>query len=148
MKDRACQKRRTIMASLPMPAWSQHALRRPQVVAAPELPAVPTTLTALEWSIVAMAEKDAISSLREPSRFVSALRSLFGVRRPNRLANDRLEALRRLAVHVWHYRWNVPDSELREFVAAGYSLDHYQLVQSSIAQARFNRAAQNRRFAR
>ena len=136
------------MASLPMPAWSQHALRLPQVVPVPKPHAAPTTLTALEWSIVAMAEKDAISSLREPSRFVSALRSLFGVRRPNRLANDRLEALRRLAVYAWHHRWNVPDSELREFVSAGYSLDHYQLVQSSIVQARSNRAAQSRRFAR
>jgi hypothetical protein len=148
MKDRACQKRRTIMASLPMPAWSQQAFRRPQVVREPGHHAAPATLTALEWSIVAIAEKDALSSLREPSRFVTALRSLFGVRRPNRLANDRLEALRRLAVHAWHHRWNVPDSELREFVAAGYSLDHYQLVQSSIAEARSNRAAQSRRLAR
>ena len=136
------------MASLPMPAWSQQAFRRPQVVPASELHAASATLTALEWSIVAMAEKDALSSLREPSRFVSALRSLFGVRRPNPLANDRLEALRRLAVHAWHHRWNVPDSELREFVAAGYSLDHYHLVQSSIAQALSNHTAQNRRFAR
>lgn len=136
------------MASLPMPAWSKDALRLPEVAPAPQPQAASTALTALEWSIVAMAEKDPISSLREPGRFLSLLRSLFGVRRPNRLANDRLEALRRVAVHAWHYRWNVPDSELREFVAAGYSLDHYQLIQSSIAQARSNRAAQNRRFAR
>lgn len=137
------------MASLPMPAWSQHALRFSQVVRAPEpAAAAPITLTALEWSIVAMAEKDGISSLREPSRFLFALGSLFEVRRPNSLANDRLEALRRLAVHAWHYRWNVPDSELRDFVAAGYSLDHYQLIQSSMAQARSNHPAQNRRFAR
>jgi hypothetical protein len=138
------------MASLPMPEWSQHAVRLSHVVRAPEpAAAAPTTLTALEWSIVAMAEKDGISSLREPSRFLSALDSLFGLSRPNRLANDRLEALRRLAVHAWHYRWNVPDSELRDFVAAGYSLDHYQLIQSSMARARSNNsAAQNRRFAR
>ena len=95
-----------------------------------------------------MAEKDGISSLREPSRFVSALGSLFGVRRPRRLANDRLECLRRLAVYAWHYHWNVPDSELREFVAAGFYKDHYQLVQTSIDKARSNRVGQNRRFAR
>jgi hypothetical protein len=95
-----------------------------------------------------MAEKDGISSLREPSRFVSALASLFGVRRPNRLANDRLESLRRLAVYAWRYHWNVPDSELREFLAAGFTMDHYQLVQTSIDKARTNRVAQNRRFAR
>jgi hypothetical protein len=95
-----------------------------------------------------MAEKDGLSSLREPGRFSTALRSLFGVRRPNRLANDGLEALRRLAVHAWLYGWNVPDSELREFLAAGYSLDQYQLVQTSIANARAGRAAERRRFSR
>jgi hypothetical protein len=137
-----------IMASLPMPAWSEQALRLPvpQPVRAPEPTVAPAALTALEWSVVALAEKDSISSLREPGRFLSALGSLFGVRRQNRLANDRLEALRRIAVHAWHYRWNVPDSELQEFLAAGFSLDQYQLLQISIGQARA-RAAQNRRFA-
>jgi hypothetical protein len=136
------------MASLPMPAWSEQALRLPvpQPVRAPEPTVAPAALTALEWSVVALAEKDSISSLREPGRFLSALGSLFGVRRQNRLANDRLEALRRIAVHAWHYRWNVPDSELQEFLAAGFSLDQYQLLQISIGQARA-RAAQNRRFA-
>jgi hypothetical protein len=86
--------------------------------------------------------------LRQPSRFVTALGSLFGVRRRNRLANDGLEALRRLAVHAWLYGWNVPDSELRGFLAAGYSLNQYQLVQASIGNARTSRAAQRRRFAR
>jgi hypothetical protein len=138
-----------IMATLPMPAWSDQALWFPPAIARQPEPAdAPATLTALEWSVVAMAEKDGLSSLREPSRFISALGSLFGVRRPNRLANDGLEALRRLAVHAWLYGWNVPDSELREFLAAGYSIDQYQLVQASIANARASRAAQRRRFAR
>jgi hypothetical protein len=138
-----------IMATLPMPAWSDEALWFPPAMARQSEPAVvPATLTALEWSVVAMAEKDGRSSLREPGRFLSALGSLFGVRRPNRLANERLETLRRLAVHAWLYGWNVPESELREFLAAGYSLDHYQLVQASIANVRASRAAQRRRFAR
>lgn len=137
------------MATLPMPAWSNEALRYPPAIPREAEPTVvPAALTALEWSVVAMAEKDGLSSLREPSRFSTALRSLFGVRRPNRLANDRLEALRRLAVHAWLYSWNVPDSELRQFLAAGYSLDQYQLVQASIAKARASRAVQRRRFAR
>jgi hypothetical protein len=91
-----------------------------------------------------MAEKDTVLSLREPSRFVTALGSLFGLRRPNRLANDRLEALRRLAVHAWHYRWNVPASELRHFLDAGFTHDQYQLVQNSIAQTRSSRAQRGR----
>jgi hypothetical protein len=132
-----------------MPAWSDEALRLPSAITGQAEPvATPATLTALEWSVVAMAEKDGLSSLREPGRFSTALRSLFGVRRPNRLANDGLEALRRLAVHAWLYGWNVPDSELREFLAAGYSLDQYQLVQTSIANARAGRAAERRRFSR
>lgn len=137
------------MATLPMPAWSDEASRLPSAITRRAEPvATPATLTALEWSVVAMAEKDGLSSLREPGRFSTALRSLFGVRQPNRLANDGLEALRRLAVHAWLYGWNVPDSELREFLAAGYSLDQYQLVQTSIANARAGRAAQRRRFSR
>lgn len=136
------------MASLPMPAWSEQALPLPRAARPPEPKVAPAALTALEWSVVAMAEKDGISSLREPSRFTSALSSLFGVRRPNRLANDRLESLRRLAVHAWRDGWNVPDSELREFLAAGYSLDQYELVQTSVGQARTGRAVQRRRFAR
>lgn len=137
------------MATLPMPAWSDEALRLSSAITRQSEPvASPATLTALEWSVVAMAEKDGLSSLREPGRFSTALRSLFGVRRPNRLANDGLEALRRLAVHAWLYGWNVPDSELREFLAAGYSLDQYQLVQTSIANARAGRAAERRRFSR
>jgi hypothetical protein len=137
-----------IMASLPMPAWSEQTLRFPQPARRPESVTASATLTALEWSVVAMAEKDGLSSLREPSRFLAALGSVFGARRPDRLANERLEALRRLAVHAWLYRWNVPDSELRDFLAAGFTQDQYHLVQNSIAQARTRRAAERRRVAR
>ena len=132
------------MASLPMPQWPEPAPQFPGSSRATEKTAAPATLSPLEWSIVAMAEKDGLSSLREPSRFLSALASLFWVRRPNRLTNERLETLRRLAVHVWLYRWNVPESELSDFLAAGYSLDQYQLVQTSIAQARTSRVQRGR----
>ena len=136
------------MASLPMPAWSEQTLRFPQPTPVREAAMAPATLTALEWSVVAMAEKDGLSSLRDRGRFLSALGSLFGARRPRGLANERLEALRRLAVHAWVYRWNVPNSELRDFLAAGFTQDHYQLVQNSIGQARTRRAAERRRVAR
>jgi hypothetical protein len=102
-------------------------------------------LSALEWSVVAMAEKDGLSSIREPSRLIAALGNIFGVKRPNRLANERLEALRRLAILAWHHRWNVPKAELESFLAAGFSLDQYELVQNSIGQARL---ARQRRAAR
>jgi hypothetical protein len=152
MKERVRQQE-MIMASLPMPAWSapvpaaKPAPRRAAFARPSKPAAAPATLTALEWSIVAMAQKDRVSSLREPSRFLAALGSVFGERRPKRLANDRLEMLRRLAVYAWHYHWNVPDSELRAFLAAGFSMDHYELIQASINRARSS-AAQNRRLAR
>jgi hypothetical protein len=136
------------MASLPIPSWQQQSIALPAAKSPGSIVGVEpaATLSALEWSIVAMAERDGVSSLREPGPFISALNSLFGVRRPNRLANDRLETLRRIAVLAWQYRWNVPKSELNQFLDAGFSLDQYELIQTSIGQARA--AAASRRAAR
>ncbi|WP_294171718.1 hypothetical protein [uncultured Sphingomonas sp.] len=97
---------------------------------------VPARLSALEWSIVAMAERDSLASLREPGRFAAALGSLFGLSFPNRLASPRLEGLRRVAVHAWHSHWNVPNSELEAFLDAGFTLDQYELIQASIHKSR------------
>lgn len=130
------------MASLPVPApYFQPASKVSNIVGT----AAPVArLSALEWSVVAMAERDGLSSIREPGRLVSALNALFGIKRPNRLANDGLEALRRIAILAWHYGWDVPKSELREFLAAGFSTDQFELIQNSIGQAR---AARRRRTA-
>ena len=92
-------------------------------------------LSALEWSVVAFAQRDSLASLREPSRLAAALGSLFG-RRDQRVIDPRLESLRRIAVLAWHRGWQVPASELRAFVKAGFSLDQYELVQASIARGR------------
>jgi hypothetical protein len=97
-------------------------------------------LSALEWSIVAMAERDKVSSLREPGRFITALNAIFGLKRPNRLANERLESLRRIAILAWNYRWNVPKLELQQFFAAGFTPSQYELIQTSIGQARLARS--------
>lgn len=93
-----------------------------------------------------MAERDGLSSIREPSRLISALGSIFGIRRPNKLANEGLEALRRIAILAWHYGWDVPKSELAAFLSAGFSLDQFELIQRSIGQARS--ARRRRRAAR
>jgi hypothetical protein len=131
------------MASLPIPAinWQPANNNTPSIVGT----ATPPRLTALEWSVVAMAERDGISSIREPSRFISALGSLFGMKRPNRLANERLETLRRIAILAWNHGWNVAKSELIGFLAAGYTMDQYELVQNSVGQAR---AARSRKTVR
>ena len=137
------------MASLPMRSWTTDAPIEPQrkktPVARLASVAPPARLSALEWSIVAMAERDTLASLREPGRFLSALSSLFGLRPANRLANDRLEALRRMAILAWHHNWNVPKSEIAAFLGVGFSIDHYELIQDSIGHAR---SARRRRTVR
>jgi hypothetical protein len=130
----------TLPASTLQPqTWSTPASREiVGTVAAPRL-------TALEWSIVAMAQQDGLSSIREPGRYTKALRSLFGLKAANRLANDRLESLRRIAILAWHHGWNVPKSELKAFLEAGFTTDQFELIQNSLGQAR---AARRRRRAR
>ena len=131
------------MATRPAPELHfQPAQATPQSMVGTATP--PVRLSALEWSVVAMAERDRLSSIREPSRFIVALNAIFGLKRPNRLANDGLEAVRRIAVLAWHHGWNVPKSELSAFLEAGFSTDHFELIQNSIGQAR---AARRRRTA-
>lgn len=127
------------MASVPLSVWSDPSTR--EASAKPSIVGVtaPARLTALEWSVVAMAERDGLSSLREPGRVGRALISLFGLTPANKLANPQLEALRRVAVHAWRSSWNIPDSELKAFLAAGYSMDQYELLQASIHKGRESR---------
>lgn len=103
-------------------------------------------LSALEWSVVAMAEQDGIESLREPGRLASALSRLFGKPRANSLTHPRLEALRRVAVHAWRGPWLVPSSELKGFLAAGFTLEQFEVIQASISKGRA--AQQGRSFGR
>jgi len=135
------------MASVPMYSWPREAIALPAPKSATPRPSVEAEprLSALEWSIVAMAERDSVASLREPGRLASALSSLFGVRRPNRLANERLEALRRISVLAWRHHWNVAKSELKQFLEAGFTLDQYELIQASIGQARASRGRKGAR---
>lgn len=134
------------MASLPLPALQSNnsgSFEAPQIVGTAAT--VPARLSALEWSIVAMAERDGLSSIREAGRYTRALRSFFGFKQPNRLANERLEALRRVAILAWHHGWNVPKSELAAFFDVGFTSDQFELIQNSLGQAR---AARRRRRAR
>ena len=133
------------MASLHIPTPQFHVQPTSKVPTIVGAAGPAARLSALEWSVVAMAERDRLSSIREPSRFISALGAIFGLKRPNRLANEGLEALRRIAILAWHYGWNVPNSELTAFLAAGFSTDQFELIQNSIGQAR---TARRRRAAR
>lgn len=96
-------------------------------------------LSALEWSVVALAERDRLSTLRTPSRIAVALGTLFGERANPRLADARLETLRRTAVMSWHYGFNVPTRIISDFVAAGFSAAQYELLVDSVEAARAKR---------
>lgn len=135
------------MASLPLPALNQsNSFNAPDSAAIVGTAAVPAPrLSPLEWSVVAMAERDGLASIREVGRYTRALRDFFGFKQPNRLANERLETLRRVAIFAWQYGWNVPKSELKAFFEAGFTSDQFELIQNSLGQAR---AARRQRRAR
>ena len=99
------------------------------------LPAAAASLSALEWSVVAIAYGDGIGSLRRPGRLAMALGSLFGPSHNPQLADPKLEALRRMAVMSWHHGREVPDGEVRAFLAAGYTGDQYETLLASIGSA-------------
>jgi hypothetical protein len=88
-------------------------------------------LSALEWSVVALARNDRLSTLRNPGRISMAMSCLFGFQHNPRLADPRLEALRRIAVLSWHRELAVHGSEVKAFVAAGFTLEQYELVVTS-----------------
>jgi hypothetical protein len=92
--------------------------------------------SALEWSVIALARRDPLSSLNQPGRVAKALASLFGLWRDSSLADGRLEALRRMAILAWRNGYAVPVSELRAFKAAGFSDEQYDVLQASIARGR------------
>jgi hypothetical protein len=92
--------------------------------------------SAIEWSVIAFARRERLSSLREPSRVARALGSLFGFARNPRLTDERLEALRRVAVLAWHSGYQLPASELRAFQQAGFTLEQYDALQASIGRGR------------
>lgn len=92
-------------------------------------------LSALEWSVVAIARTDSLATLRAAGPFERAIRAVFG--RPNpRLADDRLEALRRMAVLSWHGGYAVPPHAVRSFLAAGYAPDQYEAMVDAVSAAR------------
>ncbi len=110
-------------------------------VTAPRHDPVPSEagLSALDWSVVALARRDSLSSLRSPSRIATAFATIFGGGTSNRLADPRLEAIRRVSVHAWHRGFAIPESEVRAFHDAGFSTDTLEQLVTSISLARSER---------
>jgi hypothetical protein len=92
--------------------------------------------TALEWTVIALARRDRLSSLEEPGPIARAVGGLFGLGRQSSLADPRLEALRRFAVHAWHKGYTMPVSEIKRFLATGFSAAQLETLLASISGQR------------
>lgn len=104
-------------------------------------PVAADRLTALEWAVVALAQRDRLSSLGTPGALSVALGRVFGTRRPaQHLADPKLEALRRIAVLSWHHGVTVPASEIATFFRAGFTAGQYKMMAASIVAARSQEA--------
>lgn len=99
-------------------------------------PRLAARLSPLEWSVVALARRDSLAGLRQPGRLARALGGLFGLGAESRLADPRLEALRRVAVHGWHDPRGVPAEDRNAFLDAGFSAAHLDTLLASIAAGR------------
>ena len=89
----------------------------------------------LEWSIIRLARVDSLSTLRPSGRIRRFGNWLMGRTGSLQLANERLEALRRMAVLSWHYGFTVPGDDVASFLSAGFSPDQYELMVHSIRAA-------------
>jgi len=96
-----------------------------------------TGFTALEWQVIALAQRDGLSTLAAPGKLTMALELVFGFKRANpELSNPALEELRRTAVLAWHRGFALPQSQINAFHAAGYSEDQLETMLGSIGAGR------------
>ncbi|WP_294391656.1 hypothetical protein [uncultured Sphingomonas sp.] len=103
-------------------------------------PSEASGFSALEWSVIALARRDRLSSLTAPGAISRAFGSLFGLGRQSMLADPQLEALRRVAVHAWHKGYTLPVSEIKRFLASGFNSAQLDTLLASISGQRAARA--------
>lgn len=85
-------------------------------------PAEAARFTSIELHVIAAAEReDATRELSPHSRLGWFLQWAFGIELKRPLANPRLETLRRFASLASHHPARVGETDLRQFVEAGYS---------------------------
>lgn len=119
------------------------AISRSSAFVSPTADHAKARFSALEWSVVAFAERDSLSTLQSPGRVAVALGALFGSLPNPQLADSKLEALRKIAVLTWHHGYHIAESAIRGFLGAGFTNDHYALLASSITSARSRRDRRN-----
>ncbi|HEX5182873.1 MAG TPA: hypothetical protein VFW19_06940 [Allosphingosinicella sp.] len=89
-------------------------------------------LSALEWSVVALAGRDDLASLKAPGRIARAFAALFPRSRGEGDGDGRLEALRRITILIHRFGAAVPLAEIRRFLAAGFSMGQYVTLERSL----------------
>lgn len=107
--------------------------------AAPATSGDDAAFSPLEWNVIALARRDPLRSVARPGRLSRAMGSLFGLGTVSTLADPRLEALRRLAVHAWHHDFALPAEEVARFLAAGFSEAQAETLVASVTGLRVGR---------
>ena len=90
--------------------------------------------SALEWSIIRLAQIDRLWTIRPLGLLRRAWNWLSGRGNPA-LANERLEALRRISVLSWHFGYTIGGDDLADFLSAGFTTDQYELLVNSVRSA-------------
>ena len=92
-------------------------------------------LTELDWQVVEIARMDGPRSIKPDSGFTKFLKDFFGLPIARKLANDRLEALRRFCVRAWY--WDlIRTSDLEALTDAGYSKSDALQILAHVARHR------------
>lgn len=93
--------------------------------------AVDEDFSPLEWSVIRLARIDDLWTIRPAGPIRRFWNALLGRTNPE-LANDRLEALRKVAVLSWHFGFTIPGEDVADFLSAGFSPAQYELLVTSI----------------
>lgn len=113
---------------------------QPASIKAPRIEALASSrpmLSALEHRIIDLARQDGLATLRPVKKRGWLLRLILGPTPPSAmLANEQLEALRRLAVMAWHHGYTLPVSAVKEAHRAGHSEAKIGTVIDIIGRAR------------
>lgn len=86
------------------------------------------SLTDLEWRVVEIARSDGPRSIIPDGWLTKLFREFFGLPIARKLANEKLEALRRFCVRAWF--WDcIRARDVNVLIEAGYtSLDLFQIL--------------------
>ncbi len=90
----------------------------------------------LEWTVIRLAQRDGLATLGKPGPMARAFGSLFGLGRKSILADPQLESLRRVAVYAWRQGYQLPVSEIKRFLASGFSSEQFETLIASIGTRR------------